>query len=123
MVPNQNRPTMSNNFSMKSIIEDNTSDQKTSQSQEIQKMLETLKSKETLTLLKNSKSPSQNPSLDKSLISDSSGMSPTSNLSNFTDIIKKTYNITTQCDCIPMSTLLCKRYISPNPELNVNRRN
>ena len=40
-----------------------------------------------------------------------------------TDIIKKTYDLTTQYAQIPMSTILRKRYISPNPALNVHRRN
>ena len=39
-----------------------------------------------------------------------------------TDIIKRTYELTTQYARIPMSTLLKKRYSSPNPALNVHRR-
>ena len=38
------------------------------------------------------------------------------------DIIKKTYELTTQYARIPMSTLLRKRYMSPNPACNVHRR-
>lgn len=39
------------------------------------------------------------------------------------DVIKKTYELTTQYTRIPMSTILKKRYISPNPSMNVHRRN
>lgn len=39
-----------------------------------------------------------------------------------TDIIKKTYELTTQYARIPMITLLSKRYMSPNPACNVHRR-
>ena len=39
------------------------------------------------------------------------------------DTIKKTYELTTQYARIPMSTILKKRYQSPNPALNVFRRN
>ena len=39
------------------------------------------------------------------------------------DVIKKTYELTTQYARIPMSTILQKRYISPNPAMNVHRRN
>ena len=38
------------------------------------------------------------------------------------DVIKKTYEMTTQYARIPMSTILEKRYLSPNPALNVFRR-
>ena len=37
-------------------------------------------------------------------------------------MIKKTYEMTTQYARIPMSTILRKRYLSPNPALNVFRR-
>ena len=40
-----------------------------------------------------------------------------------TDIIKKTQELTTQYARIPMSTILKKRYKSPNPALNVHRFN
>ena len=39
-----------------------------------------------------------------------------------TDVVKKTYELTTQYARIPMSTTLRKRYLSPNPALNVFRR-
>ena len=39
-----------------------------------------------------------------------------------TEVIKKTYEMTTQYARIPMSTILRKRYLSPNPALNVFRR-
>ena len=40
-----------------------------------------------------------------------------------TEVIKRTYELTTQYARIPMSTILRKRYLSPNPALNVHRRN
>ena len=40
-----------------------------------------------------------------------------------TEVIKKTYELTTQYARIPMSTILQKRYQSPNPAMNVHRRN
>ena len=40
-----------------------------------------------------------------------------------TDVIKKTFEITTQYARIPMSTVLKKHYRSPFPALNVHRRN
>ena len=39
-----------------------------------------------------------------------------------TNIIKKTYELTTQYARLPMSTILKKRYKSPNPALNISRR-
>ena len=39
-----------------------------------------------------------------------------------TDVIKRTFEVTTQYACMPMSTILKKRYKSPNPALNVHRR-
>ena len=39
-----------------------------------------------------------------------------------TETIKKTYELSTQYARLPMSTLLKKRYQSPNPALNVHRR-
>ena len=39
-----------------------------------------------------------------------------------TETIKKTYELTTQFARLPMSTILKKRYQSPNPALNVHRR-
>jgi hypothetical protein len=38
------------------------------------------------------------------------------------DAIKKTFEHTTQLTCMPMSTILKKRYKSPNPALNVHPR-
>ncbi len=38
------------------------------------------------------------------------------------DVIKQTFAVTTQYTCLPMSTLLKKRYKSPFPALNVHRR-
>jgi hypothetical protein len=38
------------------------------------------------------------------------------------DAIKKKFERTTQLACMPMSTILKKRYKSPNPALNVNPR-
>jgi hypothetical protein len=40
-----------------------------------------------------------------------------------TDVIKKTYEHTTQYDRIPSSTILKRTFRSPNPALNVHRRN
>ena len=40
-----------------------------------------------------------------------------------TNVIKKTFEVTTQFARMPMSTILKKRYKSPNPALNVHRRN
>lgn len=37
-----------------------------------------------------------------------------------TETIKKTYQLSTQYARLPMSTLLKKRYQSPNPDLNVH---
>jgi hypothetical protein len=39
-----------------------------------------------------------------------------------TDVIKRTFEVTTQYARMPMSTILKKRYKSPNPALNVHRR-
>jgi hypothetical protein len=39
-----------------------------------------------------------------------------------TDVIKRTFAVTTQYARMPMSTILKKRYKSPNPALNVHRR-
>ena len=39
------------------------------------------------------------------------------------DLVKKTFNVTTQYARMPMSTVLKKRFKSPNPALNVHRRN
>ena len=39
-----------------------------------------------------------------------------------TETIKKTYELTTQYARLPMSIILKKRYMSPNPALNVHRR-
>jgi len=38
------------------------------------------------------------------------------------DVIKQTFEVTTQYACLPMSTLLKKQYKSPFPALNVHRR-
>ena len=38
------------------------------------------------------------------------------------DVIKQSFAVTTQYACLPMSTLLKKRYKSPFPALNVHRR-
>jgi hypothetical protein len=39
-----------------------------------------------------------------------------------TDIIKKTFDITTQYAWMPLNTILCKHFKSPNPVVNVRRR-
>ena len=39
-----------------------------------------------------------------------------------TNIMKKTYELTTQYARLPMSTILKKRYKSPNTALNIRRR-
>jgi hypothetical protein len=39
-----------------------------------------------------------------------------------TDIIKKTFELTTQYARMPLNTVLCKRFKSPNPAVNVRRR-
>jgi len=38
------------------------------------------------------------------------------------DLIKQTFEVTTQYTCLPLSTLLKKQYKSPFPALNVHRR-
>jgi hypothetical protein len=40
-----------------------------------------------------------------------------------TDVVKKTFEVTTQYACMPMSFVLKKRYKSPHPALNIHRRN
>ena len=40
-----------------------------------------------------------------------------------TDVIKRTFEVMTQYAHMPMSTILKKRYKSPNPALNVHHHN
>jgi hypothetical protein len=39
------------------------------------------------------------------------------------DLVKKTFGVTTQYACMPMKTVLKKHFKSPNPALNIHRRN